>query len=44
MPMYQYMLNQEKPVYITSIPEDKVHCLGTPQELKEYENKLKLNS
>lgn len=44
MPMYQYMLNQQKPVYITSIPEDKVHCLGTPQELKEYENKLKLNS
>lgn len=41
MPMYKYMLDQNLPIYITSIPEDKVHCLGTPQELKEYEDKLK---
>lgn len=41
MPMYSYMLEYNKPVYITSIPEDKVHCLGTPEELKEYEEKLK---
>ena len=40
MPMYQYMLEHERPIYITSIPEDKVHCLGTPDELKEYEAKL----
>ena len=35
------MIEYNKPVYITSIPEDKVHCLGTPEELKEYEEKLK---
>ena len=40
--MYKYMLEQNLPIYITSIPEDKVHCLGTPQELKEYEDKLKI--
>lgn len=42
MPMYKYMLDYEKPIFITSIPEDKVHCLGTPDELREYETKLKL--
>lgn len=41
MPMYKYMLEQNVPIYITLIKKDKVHCLGTPQELEEYENKLK---
>lgn len=37
MPLYSYLINSGDYVFMTSIPKDKVHCLGTPEELKEYE-------
>lgn len=35
-PLYNYLLEQKGEVYFTDIKEEKVHVLGTPEELEEF--------
>lgn len=35
-PMYDYLLKKGGEIYISDIPGDKVHVLGTPKELDEF--------
>lgn len=35
-PLYNYLLKKRGKIYICNIPTDKVHVLGTPQELEKY--------
>lgn len=37
-PLYDYMINNDMEVYISDIPSDKVHVLGTPEELNDFIN------
>lgn len=39
-PLYNYLIEQGGKVYISEIDEDKVHVLGTPEELKEFVEKI----
>lgn len=41
-PIYNYMLQQNMDLYITNIPFDKVHVLGTPDELNEFVKTYKI--
>lgn len=35
-PIYNYMIEKEKNIYISRIDSDKVHVLGTPEELRLF--------
>ena len=35
-PLYNHLINRNGKVYISNIPNEKVHVLGTPDELKEF--------
>lgn len=35
-PIYNYMLEKKMNLYITDIPQERVHVLGTPDELEEF--------
>ncbi|MBQ7563712.1 MAG: glycosyltransferase family 2 protein [Lachnospiraceae bacterium] len=35
-PLYDYMIQKGMEVYISSVPEEKVHVLGTPEELDAF--------
>lgn len=35
-PLYNYMLEKNMPLYISLIPSERVHVLGTPDELNEF--------
>ena len=37
-PLYDYLLNNGGQIYISDIPADKVHVLGTPEELNVFMN------
>lgn len=37
-PLYNYMLDQNMDVYISDLPKDKVHVLGTPEEVEVFKN------
>lgn len=37
-PLYDYLLSKNGKVYISDIDRDKVHVLGTPEELQEFLN------
>lgn len=36
-PLYNYMLEKNMDVYINDLPSDKVHVLGTPEEVEEFQ-------
>lgn len=38
-PMYQYMLEKNMNIGISEIQNNKVHVLGTPEDLKQFEDK-----
>ena len=35
-PLYDYLLSQNGEIYISDIAPEKVHVLGTPEELKRF--------
>lgn len=35
-PLYNYMIEKEMEVYISDLAKDKVHVLGTPEEVEEF--------
>ncbi|NBK19484.1 glycosyltransferase family 2 protein [Anaerotruncus sp. 1XD42-93] len=35
-PLYDYLLSKNGEIYISDIPSEKVHVLGTPEELKRF--------
>jgi len=37
-PLYNYMIKKGMDIYISVIPTNKVHCLGTPEELNAFNN------
>ena len=37
-PLYNYMLEKEMDVYINILPKEKVHVLGTPEEVEVFKN------
>ena len=38
-PLYDHLLSKGGEIYISIIPEQKVHVLGTPEELKSFNEK-----
>ncbi|MDI9210775.1 MAG: glycosyltransferase family 2 protein [Clostridium butyricum] len=38
-PLYNYLIEQNGEVYISNVNKEKVHVLGTPEEVKEFENR-----
>lgn len=37
-PLYDYLLSKNGEIYISDVPRDKVHVLGTPEELEAFLN------
>ncbi|MCR5417535.1 MAG: glycosyltransferase family 2 protein [Lachnospiraceae bacterium] len=37
-PLYDYLLSKKGEIYIVDVPADKVHVLGTPEELQAFLN------
>ena len=35
-PLYDYLLSKGGEIYISDVPSEKVHVLGTPEELKQF--------
>lgn len=42
-PLYDYLLKKNGRIYISDIPADKVHVLGTPEELQKFINEYHKN-
>lgn len=42
-PLYNYLILKGGEVYISIVPKEKVHVLGTPEELKEFLNEAELS-
>lgn len=40
-PLYNYLISNGKKVYISNIPKEKIHVLGTPDELNKFLNDKK---
>ena len=35
-PLYDYLLSKGGAIYISDVPAERVHVLGTPEELEAY--------
>ena len=43
-PMYNLMIHDGYPVFVQDIPAQKVHVLGTPEELNEFEHSFDIET